>query len=683
MPGDRVPIQCQAGHFLSPKQSPIIACQSDGTWMSDAGIIPTCTVSSCLPPLTIRDGGYDVIPADGVGHDGLVRSQAVVVYYCLEGFKMSPEDSSMISCQDGSWVGQLPRCRPKSAADLCGPVPEVARSKPYLNGFPLSTANKNFGNGVVIVYVCHPGYRQHGSATITCVTGEWRGQGPDCVRAENDCVAPPPIVDGDYTLVPSGNRVVVGGGERIPEKSHAYYYCRNGYKMAEMNASSLVCSGGEWQGQLPNCVKRTHCDVPMDIPNGNWIITSTFADYRISSRVKYECESQFRAIGSTEIECMPSGYWTDYPPKCLIKDAFCDEPVSPSDGFFMCNPTKCDDFKVGTEVHYMCSKSYEPRSGDDLVQTCLPGGQWSGERPVCLPTFAMSPATASSSSYLSASTVTVVISTSCGVLGLLVLVLVVVAVKRRIKPNGMICPPVTGGPPPPMPYPTPHHGAAQEHDRLALIAFADDNRGVMQVSLPTYEEATRSHFSGISHLTGGGDGSRTSSIRSSHSRGDYRPLPSIPPSLRAPRETVTAATEGGHRGDHHRNSIVTTASIATRDNLSVAFGSMDTVNASDGTSTSVTVDTYDSMASNPSIATSQRAAAGSLESSSTHGSLSNEAVPLLLPRETHRGDRDVSPGNGVVVVASNSATDTLRSQTSRTHSESSPIIEVPEESKDD
>ena len=35
-------------------------------------------------------------------------------------------------------------------------------------------------------------------------------------------------------------------------------------------------------------VKRTGCDVPMDIENGNWIIQSLFADYRIGVRVIYE-----------------------------------------------------------------------------------------------------------------------------------------------------------------------------------------------------------------------------------------------------------------------------------------------------------------------------------------------------------------------------------------------------------
>jgi hypothetical protein len=147
----------------------------------------------------------------------------------------------------------------------------------------------------------------------------------------------------------------------------------------------------------------------------------------------------------------------------------------------------------------------------------------------------------------------------------------------------------------------------------------------MQAPLPTYEESMRGtpHLHGFSRYIDGC--SRTSSGRSSRSgAGDYRPLPTIrSPAARPDAPPVLQAPSGGT--DNRRNSIVTTAS----NNLSVvAFGSMDTVSTggvhSDTTSTSVTVDTYDSMASNPSIVASQRATAGSLESSSTHGSLASE-----------------------------------------------------------
>lgn len=214
--------------------------------------------------------------------------------------------------------------------------------------------------------------------------------------------------------------------------------------------------------------------------------------------------------------------------------------------------------------------------------------------------------------HINANTMTVVIATSCGVLGLLIIVMVVVALQRRMKPR-TLCPPCPAvHTPHPPPYPDQRGATVDEHDRVALIAFADGQHGI-SVVLPSYEEATRGRVGPRLSRFNSDASSQSSSGRSS--RGDYRPLPSIPHTLRgAPPE---------HR-DHHRNSIITTTSTTTRDNLSLAFGSMDTVNVSDGTSTSVTVDTYDSMASNPSIATSQRAAAGSIESSSINGSLAND-----------------------------------------------------------
>jgi len=234
-------------------------------------------------------------------------------------------------------------------------------------------------------------------------------------------------------------------------------------------------------------------------------------------------------------------------------------------------------------------------------------------------------------SHLSTNTITVVISSSCAVLGLLVLVMLAVAVQRRLKPhNSRVCSPSLPNGPPSAPstgsvasaYPIQGRDIT-EHDRLALIAFADDIRNVaMNAPLPSYDEAVRAgsgmlHLHGFSHYIDGG--SRTSSGRSSRSA-DYRPLPSIRP-VRSDTP-VSSATSA----DNRRNSTVTTAS----NNLSgMVFGSMDTVNAaaSDATSTSVTVDTYDSMASNPSIVASQRATAGSIESSSSmHGSLTSEGM---------------------------------------------------------
>ena len=205
---------------------------------------------------------------------------------------------------------------------------------------------------------------------------------------------------------------------------------------------------------------------------------------------------------------------------------------------------------------------------------------------------------------INSNTMTVVIATSCSVLGLLLVIMVVVALQRR-KPSTRLCHPVQQAPPM---YPRPRTDSLDEHDRVALIAVADG----VQVVLPSYEEATRGR--------GGSSTPRYLSDGSSIRRGDYRPLPTIPANMRTPNRH-DSPRPGPLAQDHHRNSIITNCSNA-RDNISLVFGSMDTMNISDGTSTSVTIETFDSGASNPSLALSQRAAAGSLGSS--NGSLANE-----------------------------------------------------------
>ena len=204
---------------------------------------------------------------------------------------------------------------------------------------------------------------------------------------------------------------------------------------------------------------------------------------------------------------------------------------------------------------------------------------------------------------INTSTMTIVVATSCSVLGLLLIILVIVALQRHMKLSGRACHTVT---PPQLPPPPPYsegctNPTVDAHDRVALIAFGDGT----QIVLPSYEEATRGRLARFGHASSSGNVSRGSSARSG--RSDYRLLPT--------------SADPHHQRDHHRNSIITTASNATRDNVSMAFGSIDTMNVSDGTSTTVTIGTFNS-SSNQSLAVSQHAASGSLGSSD--GSLANE-----------------------------------------------------------
>ena len=243
------------------------------------------------------------------------------------------------------------------------------------------------------------------------------------------------------------------------------------------------------------------------------------------------------------------------------------------------------------------------------------------------------------------STLTIVIVTSSSILGLLLVVIIVVIFQRRHKPrhasytqqlptNGM-----------PEGYEHAHEAriipSLDEHDRVALIAFADG----VQVLLPSYEEATRSQGS-QSNISGrlhryNSDSSRSSGRSRASEYRDYRPLPTLPHGFRHHGNFLRELGPGDQR-DHHRNSIITTNSSVVRgvggDSLSNAFGSIDTMNVSDNTSTTVTLGTYDSGASNPSLAHSQRAAAGSLASSNpslaTEGMSESLVLKILSMTET-------------------------------------------------
>ena len=216
------------------------------------------------------------------------------------------------------------------------------------------------------------------------------------------------------------------------------------------------------------------------------------------------------------------------------------------------------------------------------------------------------------------STLVVLVVTSCGILGLLLLVMIIVTVQRRMKQRMPMpfCPSDPDRPslPPFMPSMTSQAGVRREHDRVALIAFPDVDSSAV---LPTYEEAIRNRTPVPRIARFGSELGHSSSIRSI--RSDYRLLPHV-----APCSVSRIGTPGvqmrehasDHRNDHHRNSIVTTASTTTRDNISLAFGSVETVNVSDATSTTVTIGTYESSGSNPSLAASQRATAGSVTSAS-------------------------------------------------------------------
>ncbi|XP_013385679.1 E-selectin [Lingula anatina] len=567
--------------------------------------LASVTSSPCRDPGELVNGQRLPVYQSGQEYHPFLSS---ISFQCKQGYTLVGY-SSMLCTSNGRWN---PPDMPICTNTKC-PVPLVK------NGRVLKIPG-GFTPGSQTQVICDTGHTLSASdGSILCsASGTWSSI-PSCTAS----VCPHPItISGAYYKV-YGEQV----GSGWSEGSEVVYSCRS-VTNQDTNDRPLRCKDGMWLGILPSCENK-QCKQPQDIENGRWYIVGVSSPFSEGSQVVYECEDNvnYSLIGAKTIVCTnkewkPYNYKTSffnhYPPRC-IKDSgkvtTCEDPGNIQHGSRLCDPHKdCDQFYSGVSVHYYCLDGYEIVGGSTVI-TCTEDGVWTTNKPSCRE--------AASTSDLGkddhSETLAVVIATSGSVLGILVLILIAVAVKRR-KSDIRLGRPIT--PPPPSYSRHCDSTSLDEHDRLALIAFADGGHLV----LPTYAEATRTRGST------GNNSSSSNSVRGTPSRGEYRPLPQIPPSLRGNSDT---ASQSSHQVEGStRHSAVT--SSTHRDNMSgsVNFGSIETVNtinasvnASDGTSASVTIDTYDSSASNPSLALSRQAVTGSLASS--NGSLANEDAPLL------------------------------------------------------
>ncbi|XP_074662147.1 sushi domain-containing protein 4-like isoform X2 [Tubulanus polymorphus] len=456
------------------------------------------------------------------------------------------------------------------------------------NGYRIpSPQSPNHHVAKKISYRCNKGYKLIGeSNVITCTySGNWVPPYPPvCISVlDIPCGNPPRISYSDYKLY----------------GSNAAYLCMPGYKLADVRANILVCNQGMWVGKRPVCVHEVNCDKPLEISNGNYVIDGTSLPFEAGTKIGYRCNEGYSLVGYSIITCNDAGFWNRDAPQC-VRRAGCPNPGVFRFGRFDCPGGHCETFHngvydTGTELRFLCNQGYELEG--TFVLHCLKNGEWSALAPRCVK--ATTPMTNFASDHEGqGNTMTIVIITSCTVLGVLLITMIAVAVQRK-KAQPRLCTPIPSPPPYNPTYPV---GAPlAEHDRLALIAYADQQ----QVSLPSYEEATRGRVRAHTPLQ------RLIPANRAH---EFRQLPSIPSGIRRQPSSETTSSGGAHRDADtvSRHSTITTSTVNRE-----AFGSIDTVNVSDGTSTSVTVETYDSGASMPSIAPSRRGRAGSLESTAS------------------------------------------------------------------
>lgn len=557
----------------------------------------------------------------------IVKPIRTIHYACHFGYHLVGNHTQTCG-PDGQWV---PPEKPQCISTVCTFMPTVLNAEVNLDHG--RTFNSQEGDEGTVT--CMNGYLstdESKSYRIVCNKyGFWTTlSGSPLQQCEKvNCPVPPTVPNALYTY-DTENLSLDQLGQKVR------YTCIKGFEMVDDSAEAvLTCKDGDWDGPIPTCVHPEYCTTPISFFRGKWRPkTQTIVDdyFPVGSEVQYYCDVGYRLAGAEVLKCTSDRLWSKIPPICIQdseKIYFCHNiGLDKIDhGYCKCERSdsnsleKCEPFFRGTQVRCGCDSGYKLMGSSLLTCTSLPlerneYGTWNHEPPYCIrddsktmsaPALPGRDEDDLSSKLVSGtqvSTLVIVIATACSVLGVLMLIMVVVVFRRK-KPRPRLFHPSAVTPPPYSRVTNQGGGTLDEHDRLALMAYADATR----VHLPTYEEA-------VQGSRGGGH-----SVRGMVSPGDYRPLPSIPPNLRA-----AGSITGGGAENPNRHSTVTTSTM-NRDGLSENFGSLDTVNVSvSDASTSVTVETFDSGTSNRSMS-SQRATAGSIASSEDN--LANDNAPLL------------------------------------------------------
>ncbi|KAK0043375.1 CUB and sushi domain-containing protein 3 [Biomphalaria pfeifferi] len=588
-------------------------------------------------------------------------------YVCDSGYRMKGQ-SKMI-CVNGTWnPSNPPTCLKETVGNsvFCSIDPEIRNGKMAYTPVRMK--------GTVAVVFCDAGFStddtfQPNFPIVCSSNGEWtmpNGNTRLSSCTKKYCPSPPDV--------PKALHRYTSYNPNMSDGLEVEYICSSGYVLlGPVSSARLICRNGQWEGPIPTCVQEEDCPSPGLIQHGKWELVNkgkqdlasynmeegSYPKYVIGAVVEYSCEPGYKLIGSGVLQCRPDKIWSKVPPICVLESDptwYCPDFLPISNGVCKCmgqdssDLTLCRPFYRGIRIECACAPGFKLQGVD--VLTCIHSsasnnGRWDWEFPSCLSNSEIDlipEVQNEGKSYSSGdisdsknkeSSLVIVVTTACSVLGVLLLIMVVVVIRRK-KPGA---PHLFQQGPAPTPYARVHNNSIDEHDRMALMAYADASG----IHLPSYEESMRSSNGSGFSVVGCGVSPSTSEYR--------RLLPASHPGVRAAilhQQNVGGDGNNNINNNNNNNSnrlSVVTTSTMNRDGVSEMFGSMDTVNVSmSDASTSVTVETFDSGTSNRSIS-SRTARAGSLNSSNDQLSNVNDDAPLLETSSQREAD--------VVSVSSN------------------------------
>ncbi|XP_010176963.1 PREDICTED: complement factor H, partial [Mesitornis unicolor] len=335
--GDRVKYVCNDDYYTEHEDGEVTCTKDD--WSPP----PRCIRKKKCQNINF-DNGYFTLGKK------TFHLQEEVIYRCHTGF-VTPEghETGAIQCQENGWT----------------PLPKCIKSckTPHLDILNYHKNKTMFLPEETIEYACLEGYQTANNmptGTTRCGTnGQWSPT-PQCLAIQCEMLT---LSNGDFSPKKGKYR----NGDVVK------FTCANNY--LRVGPASTQCYYFGWFPSAPVCKANARgCGPPPEITNGS-IADGSMEQYQHGDIKQYECNIEFKLVGSKEIECV-DGQWSS-PPSCIEDKMSCGSPSAiPNVVLHQEDQTQ---FSHGDEVICGCKRG----SGNfkEMKIKCL-NGEWK-PLPLC------------------------------------------------------------------------------------------------------------------------------------------------------------------------------------------------------------------------------------------------------------------------------------------------------------
>ncbi|XP_069718628.1 complement factor H-related protein 5-like [Phaenicophaeus curvirostris] len=335
--GERVKYRCNIDYHTEHEDGEVTCTKND--WSPP----PRCVRKKKCQNIYF-DNGYST------SGKNTFNLQEEVTYRCHTGFvTVEGQETGVIQCQENGWT----------------PSPKCIKSceKPHWEILNYHSNKTVFMPEDTIEYACLEGYQTANNmptGTTRCgIDGQWSPV-PKCLAIECEMLTLP---NGDFSPKEGKYR----NGDVVK------FTCANNY--VRVGPASTQCYYFGWFPSPPVCkVNARGCGPPPEVTNAS-VLGGSVERYRHGDRKEYECNIEFKLVGSKEIECV-DGQWSP-PPSCIEDKMPCGSPSSIPN--VVLHQEDQTEFLHGDEV--LCGCKQDSGNSTKMKIKCL-NGEWK-PLPLC------------------------------------------------------------------------------------------------------------------------------------------------------------------------------------------------------------------------------------------------------------------------------------------------------------